>query len=61
MPDLPGGTIALLFTDIEDFTRHCSENEAGALASLRRHDALVRRWCKALQMADTGHSYLVLF
>ncbi|MBC8102971.1 MAG: hypothetical protein H7Z41_10330, partial [Cytophagales bacterium] len=31
-----------LFTDIEDFTRHCSENEAGALASLRWHDALVR-------------------
>ncbi|MES2461002.1 MAG: adenylate/guanylate cyclase domain-containing protein, partial [Armatimonadota bacterium] len=43
MPALPSGTIALLFTDVEGFTRHCAEDEAQTLAALRHHDALLRK------------------
>ena len=47
MPVLPTGTIALLFTDVEGFSSHCAADESGTLASLRRHDALLRKVIEA--------------
>ena len=42
MPDLPTGTVTLLFTDIEGSTRLWEAHAAAMRAALARHDALLR-------------------
>jgi predicted ATPase/class 3 adenylate cyclase len=42
MPDLPGGTVTFLFTDIEGSTRLWEEHPDTMRLSLPRHDALLR-------------------
>src|SRR5947207_962479 len=42
MANLPTGTVALLFTDVEGSTRLWETNAAAMRAALARHDALIR-------------------
>src|SRR5262245_24533767 len=42
MPNLPTGTVTLLFTDIEGSTRLWEAHAAAMRAALARHDALLR-------------------
>ncbi|HLV81492.1 MAG TPA: adenylate/guanylate cyclase domain-containing protein [Chthonomonadaceae bacterium] len=43
MPDLPGGTVTILFTDIEGSTRLWEQHPEAMRVALARHDALLRQ------------------
>jgi class 3 adenylate cyclase len=43
MPDLPGGTVTFLFTDIEGSTRLWEQHPEAMCLALIRHDALAAR------------------
>ena len=64
MPDLPIGTVALLFTDIEASTRLWQEQPDAMRAALARHDDLLHRSIAdhhGLLVKSTGDGALAAF